>query len=46
MADKEELKALVCFSENVKSSEYFYQYALPLHVKQRCLSCYGDKNKL
>ena len=48
-ADNYELKAIKYFNNNKFSKEYFneendfYQYASPLKIEQKCLSCHGKK---
>ncbi len=49
-ADIDELKAIDYFNKNTKKLQYFddsnsefYQYAYPLRVKEKCLSCHGKK---
>lgn len=50
-ADNYELKAIEYFKSNPKEDEYFeredkfYQYATPLKIEQKCLSCHGEKAK-
>jgi len=48
-ASFEERKAIAFFKQNPSEKEYFvkendvYQYATPLFITQRCLSCHGEK---
>lgn len=48
-ADDIELKAIDFFKNNKTVKEYFekeerfYQYAVPLYMEQKCLSCHGSK---
>ena len=48
-ADKNELKAIEFFNNNKNEKEYFkkedeyFQYATPLFIKPKCLSCHGAK---
>ncbi|MFT5659894.1 MAG: PAS domain S-box-containing protein/diguanylate cyclase (GGDEF)-like protein [Sulfurimonas sp.] len=48
-ADINELKAINFFNKNKKEKEYFsnegkyFQYATPLFIEQKCLSCHGAK---
>ncbi|MEA1891980.1 MAG: EAL domain-containing protein [Campylobacterota bacterium] len=48
-ADNYELKAIDHFKNNLNSKEYFskesgfYQYATPLKIEKKCLTCHGKK---
>jgi len=50
-ADPYELKAIEYFKKNSNEEEYFeredefYQYATPLKIEKKCLSCHGEKSK-
>ncbi|EQB40663.1 diguanylate cyclase [Sulfurimonas hongkongensis] len=50
-ADEYELRAIEYFRNNPNEDEYFeredefYQYATPLKIEQKCLSCHGEKSK-
>jgi len=50
-ADSSELKAIAFFKANKNEKEYlkneadFFQYASPLFIEKKCLSCHGDKTK-
>lgn len=49
-ADKSELEAIEYFKNNPNEEEYFkrkdefYQYATPLKIDQKCLTCHGEKS--
>lgn len=48
-ADEYEQKAIKYFKENLDATEYFslenkfYQYATPLKIEKKCLTCHGKK---
>ena len=50
-ADKYELKAIDFFKKNSDAKEYFteendfYQYATPLKIENKCLTCHGKKEE-
>jgi diguanylate cyclase (GGDEF)-like protein/PAS domain S-box-containing protein len=50
-ADKFEIKAIDYFKNNPNAKEYFnaesdfYQYATPLKIEKKCLSCHGKREK-
>lgn len=50
-ADIYEIKAIEYFKNNPKEGHYFqsednfYQYATPLKIEQKCLTCHGEKSK-
>jgi len=49
-ADSSERKAIAFFNQNREAKEYFqkekeyFQYATPLFIKQKCLTCHGEKS--
>ncbi|PHQ65481.1 MAG: GGDEF domain-containing protein [Sulfurimonas sp.] len=50
-ADIYELEAIKYFKDNKDAKEYFsqendfYQYATPLKIEKKCLTCHGEKSK-